>query len=79
MNGIQACTTGVCDFKHTSVHESQVLHSVVHCLGDLSLVFLELVRLRSGSIGILSMTSEWEESGELVPSEAQFLVKGGSS
>ena len=76
MYGIKAGAAGVGDLEHTSVHQSQVLHPVVHGLLDLCLVLLELERLRSDSIRILSMAGQREECGELVPSEAEFLIKG---
>jgi hypothetical protein len=48
----------------------------VHGLQDLSLVLLELEWLRSDSIRVLSVAGQREEGGELVPSKAEFLIKG---
>lgn len=76
MYGVKTSTTGVSHLEHASVHQSQVLHPVVHSFQHLGLVLLELEWFRSDSIGILSMAGQWEECGELVPSEAEFFIKG---
>lgn len=48
----------------------------MHGLLDLDLELLELKGLRSDSTRVLSVAGQREESGELVPSEAEFLIKG---
>ena len=48
---VEAGTSVDCSLKEASVHESQVLHPIMHCLFHLTLVLLEHKWLSSWTIG----------------------------
>lgn len=79
MNGVDASAATVAGLEKASVHETEILHAIVHGLLELGLLCCRLKVEGLGSRGILALilavASEREEGGKLVPSEAELFIK----